>query len=323
MKMFAKESIIKLEIYFDEIEPDKRNCNYITMGALFVPSNNKKTIFAQILNARCLNTENDKWYETYDSCPNNVDCKLYWHNMNNVEVHFTDIKDSRVNKSLIEISKFWLKQFSNNKMIFANVLYIDLNNLDSSFFGDESKKANIYNKFFRTVIDYGLKTYFGRYDKIFIKNIFYDKKNELERHYFFNYRNLEKLSYDSSKNIEFTNKIIFVESDHKAEENYPDESHFIQLIDLIIGAIRHNIFRISESTNKDEVARKIRPLLNKLKGKYFNSSILRVSFFPKNKIQKVKDLFGKDSSFRNDEFYYLDSFNFKLAEQSTTLNRWL
>lgn len=95
--MFAKESRIKLELYFDEIESDKRNCNYITMGALFVPSNNKKTIFAQILNARCLNTENDKWYEIYDSCPNNVNCKLYWHNMNNVEVHFTDIKDSRVN----------------------------------------------------------------------------------------------------------------------------------------------------------------------------------------------------------------------------------
>lgn len=195
--------------------------------------------------------------------------------------------------------------------------------MESSFFGDESKKANIYNKFFRTAIDYGLKTYFGRYDKITIKNIFYDKKEELERHYFFNCRNLEKLSYESSKNIEFENSIIFVESDHKDEENYPDESHFIQLIDLIIGAIRHNLFRISDSKKKDEVARKIRPLLNKLRQKYFDSSILRVSFFPKNKIQKDKDLFGKDSSLRKDDFYHLDSFNFKLAEQSTTLNRWL
>ena len=95
------------------------------------------------------------------------------------------------------------------------------------------------------------------------------------------------------------------------------------MIDLIIGAIRHNIFRISDSKKKDEVARKIRHLLNKLGQKYFDSSILRVSFFPKNKIQKVKDLFGKDSSLRKDEFYHLDSFNFKLAEQSTTLNGWL
>jgi hypothetical protein len=184
-------------------------------------------------------------------------------------------------------------------------------------------KANIYNKFFRTVIDYGLKTYFSKYGKIIIKNIFYDKKEELERHYFFNYKNLEKLRYESSKNIEFKNNIIFVESDHKDEENYPDESHFVQLIDLIIGSIRHNVFRISDSKKKDEVARKIRPVLNKLRKNYFDSSILRVSFFPKNKIQKVKDLSGNDSALRKDEFYYLDCFNFKLAEQSTTLNRWL
>jgi hypothetical protein len=39
--MFAKESRIELEIYFDEIEPEL-NCNYIIMGALFVPSSNKK-----------------------------------------------------------------------------------------------------------------------------------------------------------------------------------------------------------------------------------------------------------------------------------------
>lgn len=321
--MFAKESKIELEIYVDEIEPEL-NCNYITIGALFVPSNNKKTIFAQLLNVRCLNKNNNKWYNKFDSCPIKDECKEEWHNMNNVEVHFTDIRDSRVNKSLIEISKSWLKQFSsNNKKNFVNILCIDLDNLDSSFFGDESKKANIYNKFFRTVIDYGLKTYFSKYGKIIIKNIFYDKKEELERHYFFNYRNLEKLSYESSKNIEFANKIVFVNSDHKEEEIYPDESHFIQLIDLIIGAIRHNIFRISDSKKKDEVARKIRHLLNKLRQKYFDSSILRVSFFPKNKIQKVKDLFGKDSSLRKDEFYHLDRFNFKLAEQSTTLKRWL
>ncbi len=321
--MFAKERKIELEIYVDEIEPE-RNCNYITIGALFVPSSNKKTIFDQLLNVRCLNENNNKWYNKFDSCPIKDECKKEWHDMNNVEVHFTDIRDGRVNKSLIEISKSWLKQFSNNnKTIFANVLCIDLNNLNSSFFGDESKKANIYNKFFRTVIDYELKTYFRGYDKIIIKNIFHDKKNELERHNFFNYRNLEKLSYENSKNIKFANRIVFVNSDHKKEENYPDESHFIQLIDLIIGAIRHNILRISDSKKKDEVARKIRHLLNKLRQKYSDSSILRVSFFPKNKIQKVKDLSGKDSSLRKDDFYHLDRFNFELAEQSTTLNGWL
>ena len=57
--MFAKESKIELKIYVDEIEPEL-NCNYITIGALFVPSNNKKTIFAQLLDVRCLNENNNK-----------------------------------------------------------------------------------------------------------------------------------------------------------------------------------------------------------------------------------------------------------------------
>lgn len=319
--MFAKESRIELEIYFDEIGPEQK-CNYVIIGALFVPCNNKKELFAQFMNIRCLNENNNEWYNQFDSCPYKNKCRKDLHDMNDVEVHFADIKDSRVNRSLIEISKTWLKQFSNNKKMFANILYIDLNNLDASFFGGENKKANIYNKFFRTVINYGLKTYFRIYDKIILKNIFYDKKEELERHYFFNYRNLEKLKYESSGNVEFLNKIIFVDSDHKKEEKYPKESHFIQLVDLIIGSIRHNIFRISNSKKKDDVARKIRPVLNKLRENYLDSSILRVSFFPKNKIQKVKDLFDKDSSLRKDEFYYLDNFNFGLSEQATTLEAW-
>lgn len=323
MEWFNKGREIELEIYFDEIEPDKTKCSYIIMGALFVPSENKKTIFTHLMDTRCLNSNGNEWYLDYDSCPIKGTCKKEWHNMDNTEIHFTDIKDGRVNNSLIEISKSWLKQFSNNnKKIFSNILGIDLNNLDSSFFGDE--KANIYNKFFRTVIDYGLKTYFNKErNKIIIKNIFYDKKEELEGHYFFNYKNLEKLSFESSKNIEFPDKIVFVNSDHKDEENYPDESHFIQLIDLIIGAIRHNIFRISNSTKKDEVARKIRPLLNKLKENYFDSSILRVSFFPKNKIKTDKNLSGEYSPLRSDEFYYLNSFDFKLPVQDTTLYGWI
>ena len=119
--MFAKESRIELEIYFDEIEPE-RKCNYIIMGALFIPSNNKKTIFDQFLNIRCRNTNNNKWYNQFDTCPFRNECKEEWHNMNNTELHFSKIKDSRVNSSMIKISKSWLKQFSNNnKKIFANI----------------------------------------------------------------------------------------------------------------------------------------------------------------------------------------------------------
>ena len=92
---------------------------------------------------------------------------------------------------------------------------------------------------------------------------------------------------------------------------------------MIIGSIRHNIFRISESNNKDEVARIIRPLLNKIRQEYFCSDRLKVSFFPKNRIQTVTDLNNEETYQRNDEFYHLDAFDFKLPEQSTTLEAWM
>lgn len=321
--MLKKESIIELNIYMDEIEPES-NCNYIILGALFVPCKNKEKISSELLNVRCLDDTNETWNPEYSSCKCKLNCKEVWHDMNNCEVHFTDIRDGRMNESMIKISKFWLENYcKNNKKYFTSVLYINLDNLDISFFGNESINANIYNKFFRTIINYGLKTYFSIYDKVIIKNIFYDEKNDLERHYFFNHSNLNKIVYESSKNIVFHNNIIFIKSDHREELNFPEDSHFIQLIDLIIGAIRHNVFRISESRTKDEVSKKIRPLLNKLKQKHFDSDILRVSFFPKNKIQTVTDLNNEKTYQRNDEYYYLDSFNFKLPEQTTTLRAWV
>lgn len=320
--IFANESKIELDIYIDEIEPEDK-CNYIILGALFIPRDNKEKTFAEIFNMRCQNTNYNKWHNDFNSCPFKDNCKKEWHDMNDCEIHFTEIRDGRVNRSMINISKSWIQYFCNSNKIYSNVLYINLDNMDVSFFGNSSINANIYNKFLRTLLNYGLKYFFSTYDQIIIKNIFYDEKNNLERHYFFNHSNLDKLAYESSKNIKFENKIIFLKSEHKKEEDYPEESHFIQLIDLLIGCIRHNLFKISESQNKDDVARLIRPLLNKIKENHYNSLNLKISFFPKNKIETVTDLNREATFQRNDEFYYLDSFNFKMPEQSTTLEAWL
>ncbi len=319
---FNKQSKLELDIYIDEIEPEDK-CNYIILGALFVPRNDKDRVFAEILNIRCQNEFHTRWEDSFHICPLKEKCREEWHNMNNCEIHFTDIRDARVNRSMVEISKTWLKTFCNSNKLYSNVLYINLDHLDISFFGDSSISANIYNKFLRTLINYGVKCFFSTYDKVIIKNIYYDEKTDLERHYFFNTSNLDKLCYESTKNITFENNIIFLRSEHKEEERHPEESHFIQMIDLLIGSIRHNIFRLAESKKKDEVSRCIRPLLNKIKENRFNKSNLKISFFPKNKIEKVSDLNNEETYQRNDEFYYLDAFNFQMAEQTTTLEAWL
>ncbi|MBI5000028.1 MAG: hypothetical protein HZB92_00655 [Euryarchaeota archaeon] len=319
---FAKESIIELDIYVDEIEPED-DCNFITLGALFIPCNKKDNLLVQLLNIRCQNEGNKHWNTSYEDCPNKANCRRDWHDMNNCEIHFSDIRDGRVNRSLINISKSWLNTFCKGKEIFINVLCVDLNKLDKSFFGNDTTNVNIYNKFFRTLINYGIKSFFSIYTRVQIRDIYYDEKNELERHYFFNTKNLDKISYESSEKITFSNRILFINSDHRVKGTSPNNAQFIQFIDLIIGSIRHNIFMTSQSQKKSEVARNIRSQLNKLRANYYDSKILRISFFPKNKIKQMTDLNNEKTYYRNDAYYYLDAFRFVMPEQNNTLEAYL
>ncbi len=300
--MLNKKNQAEIEIFFDEIEPEK-NCNYLIIGALFLKTKDKKEIINSLINFR-LNK-------------NNEICTL-----SNTEVHFNKIRESRSSHRQKEISKCWLNFFINDSRLMSAHLYIDMNKLDISFFGNENVKTNIYNKFFRTIINYGLKCFFKSYDAIKIKNIFYDKKGDLERHSFFNNFNFDKLKYETKDNVELLGKIIFVDSDHKIEVNYPNESHLIQLIDLILGAIRQNIFCVSQDKLKNGLSRIIRPELNKLKKEYWCLKYLKVSFFPKNEIKSVIDLENNDTYERKDEFYSLMNMELKMPSQATTLEKW-
>jgi len=300
--MLNKKNEAEIEIFFDEIEPEK-NCNYLIIGALFLNTKDKEKIIKTIMDFR-LNK-------------NNEIC-----NLSNTEIHFNKIRKSRSSHRQKEISKCWLNFFINDFRIMSAHLYVNMNKLDTSFFGNENVKANIYNKFFRTIINYGLRCFFHSYDSIKINNIFYDKKGDLERHSFFNNFNFDKLKYGTKDNIELFGKIIFVDSDHKIEKDYPDESHLIQLIDLVLGAIRQNIFYVSQDELKNELARILRPELNKLKKEYWCLKYLKVSFFPQNEIRSVTDLEKNETYERKDEFGSLMDFELKMPSQATTLAKW-
>jgi len=321
VKPLTGKNVAKIEIFFDEIEPEK-NCNYLILGAMFIKTEDKDKITNTLLDSRCQCITRKKWCLDYLSCPNKENCKESWHNLNDTEIHFNEIRESRSSQAQIKIAKSWLNFFMLGKKVQMAVLYIDLDKLDSSFFGGSNVNANIYNKFFRTLINYGLKCFFNSYDKIEVTNIFYDRKGELERHSFFNKFNFSKLIYESGGNIELLGKIIFIDSDHKIEKYYKNESHLIQFVDLIIGAIRQNIFYISKDSIKNNVARVIRGKLLKLKKKYWSSNFIKVSFFPKNKLKSVNDLEKNLTSERNDEFYSLMDLDLKMPAQETNLNKW-
>ena len=320
-KGWKEKNIAEVEIFFDEIEPEKE-CNYLILGALFIHSKDKKKVIETLLNLRCQNSKKGLWDLNYSSCPNKSNCKEIWHNMNNTEIHFNELRRSRSSKSQVGISKSWLNFFI-EKRLNVSILYIDLNKLDISFFGDEKVNINIYNKFFRTIINYGLKCFFSSYDKIEVKNIFYDKKDELERHSFFNNFNFNKITYESKGDIKITGKILFIESDHKLEKNYKSESHLIQLIDIILGAVRQNMFYISKDKLKGEISRMIRGRLVELQREYWSLDYFKVSFFPKNRIKSVTDLQRNETYERNDEFCSLMDLELKMPAQETNLSNWI
>ncbi len=294
MNSGVKKDSVEIEVYADESYPDKsKNFNFLVISCLFLPYNQKQDLIKRLVNKRCLNETNKRWSKEFNLCPNNLKCKLERHLNNNVEIHSLEIKSSS-SFSTKKISRLWAEQFVNEKNIFFASLYVNLENLDITRFG-ESELQNIYNKFFRTIISYGVKSFFSNCEKIIVKKVYHDNTDSLEYHPYFKYLNLIKLSQEfTNKNLSFqNNQIFFIESDHKKSKCY-EESHILQYIDLINGLIKQNIFYTSKDSTKVKIASIIRKPLNLWLEKKTGVDNLRISFFPDRKIDitLIKDLNG-------------------------------
>ena len=286
--VFKTDSTI--EIYADE----QFFKDYIVLGCLFVPVSQKEEIIKNLLNLRCLNEDSDEWVWEFEDCPNKRTCKAKWHTLNNTEIHFTELKNATAASK--KISRSWLEYLislnkSGNPLRF-NLLYIDLKNLSVEHFGSEKQHENIYNKFFRTCISYGSKSFFdGR--PIHIRKVYHDIAS-VEQHRFFPHLNLKKLEFQNGDEILVEDpNIKFIESDHKkADIMYREECQLIQLIDLILGSASQNILNNATNQNKKEIAMVLRDLIDRLitnpsnvNSSYHYHRRQNISFWPSTKIE--------------------------------------
>lgn len=321
---------IELEIFSDETYIF--NKKYVGIGCLFVPKDNKLNLANKLTSSRCLNNENpDYWIAKQDNCKmfKKGNCKKQYHKYNDCEIHYNEFRKG-MSYSQKEITNRWIdilldknRQRKETEKIYFNILYLDMEKFDKSFFGEDKTGNNVYNRFYKTTILGPLKSFFGKNSNITIKEIFHDISDDKQTHEYFSWHTPVKLN--NEKRIKVNKELItFIDSDHKKYEplnpNFIN-SHFIQFIDLILGSISYAIFKESNDKEKMQLYEKYYPLIKRLWNhpnnpnssfNYYKSQ--QVSIFPKEKVSYRKDLYG--NIVRNEGEFHRD---IKLIQPECTM----
>jgi len=196
---------IELYIYADEIKKFKNPNNQFWMyiGLLLIRRENKRKILNYLLEKR-----NEVGYHD--------------------ELHFSDLTNysyATVHSGKTRLAKSWIElAMSKHKPrnICFHILGLNLNNLEYRAFGKGRKaRRNIYNRFFRSTALYCLKSYFGEYKNVTIRQMFHDK-GHLDKDELFDWHTIWRIGTREEK-ITFNNKNIhFIDSDHNKEKKFPE-----------------------------------------------------------------------------------------------------
>ena len=316
--------VIHLEIFADEIgivRNPSDNTQWMYIGMLFVPVNNKHRIIQDLLNLRCV--QHGQWNCDENNCP----YKCGYHQWNDTEIHYTEVHRSNAR---FRIACRWLHEFLINANCIGNlglvrfeIMGLNLSNMHLNYFGlNRERTMNVYNRFFRTALKRGSFNFFGHHNQIIIDEIYHDTGSQ-EEHERFPWYTGYRINLDPNDRLQVANPdIIFIDSDHRI---YPDEhgvdfreeSQLIQFIDIILGSSMCCLHNLSRNERKREVAYIIKPLLQRLLGaprnpnsQYHYYRRMEVSFFPKTKIAEPDvyqqmDVYGNWESIERypDNFY--------------------
>lgn len=333
---------ISLEIFSDEIfnvRDPSDNSNWMYIGVLFIPTQNKDICFKKLNDCRCIKHKN--WSEIMSDCIHICN----HHSGNYTEIHYKEVHKS---DARFRIAQNWIQFIKNeacskhSKLLYFNILGLNLSKMNLDLFGNNSDRdLTIYNRFYRTAVLGGLNYFFKYYGKISIDTIYHDKGSQ-EHHSLFPWHSIYRINLENDKISVKNDTIIFLDSDHR--KSGKNESHFIQLIDLILGATFVGLHDLSERKQKRMVGYTFKPtleiLLDRVKnpvtgvpgGRYYPSNYYRgyqISFFPNNSQDFDNgdmhlDFDGSltNYGFRPDNFYWNRPILLKDPGQ-TSCDRWL
>lgn len=284
---------IHIEIYADEVKYNKNDkCKekFMYLGIVIIETSKKEIILKKINSIR-----KDIWYSN--------------------ELHFTWLKNLpwlwKENKKTLLAEKYidLILEDKDKKYFYFDILWINLENLDLTYFWNDKwwHYCNIYNRFFRTIVTRSINSYFD-WKNVIIDNIFHDNENSLIWHQYFDWHLLYKLNWTINW------KINFIDSNHNKESLYPNESHFIQIIDLLLWAMR----QLYDNPNKKRWCKyiwdKIKPLIERMRdkpwnynSKYWYIKKYNISFFPNSK-DNILLLKKEDEKLFLNKFYIYREF---------------
>ena len=270
-----KEAVY-VNIYADEIWETtdiKTGEKWIYSAAIYERLDNP--ILEDLINNRyCKNRE--KW-EDYKE-------------QNDTNIHWAEIRKDANKKHIINR---WLKYIkedcSLDQKFHFSLMGINLSNLEIDEFGDEQNLLSIYNRFFRSMIKYSLKKFFG--NGVVVKDIFHEDGSQ-KNHYYFSWHTIFKLDQDENLNF-LCKEITYLPKSHKDDAR----SNIIQLCDVLVGILKdlHCGLDIKSNSIKNRLeilnSEVVQELLikrvirnpNNPKSRYNHCKRFHLCFFPKTK----------------------------------------
>ena len=265
------EKSIKLNIYADEIWEIKHPSTletWIYTGAIYERID--KPILKDLVDLR---------YNT-----NKENSQLY-HDKNETNIHWAELKGDHNKKCIVER---WLNNILSKDNFYFSLLGINTSNLHKDNFGDTQNLNSIYNRFFRSMLQYYIKSTFSNAT---VSHVFHEQGTQ-EKHLYFDWHTIKTLR-ESGIECEF-DKIQFLPKSHRENR----KSNMTQLCDVLLGIFKDYHCGIKESKNTvnritlmnlgSVQTNFIYPLLNLTPFKKFpERKSISSSFFPKEKVHDI------------------------------------
>lgn len=227
------------------------------------------------------------------------------------EVHFTELRnrsDAGAHHEKTALARRWVERvlWDDRKTFHFHLLGLNMTNLQPFAFGKgREQRRNIYNRFFRASVAYVLNFFFGR-TGVVVTHIFHDQ-SYLEHDDLFDWHTIWRLDQAEPGLTFLTDNIQFIDSDHNEEPDFPQDSHFIQLCDLLLGGLTQCLDARNKKGGCCEIAKCLLPLAERLvdparirnpNSRYRYVHRVSMSFFPSKrlKLREIKDYWHRAQS---------------------------